>query len=246
VRRVLAGLAFAWIVGACARVLGVDDVAYGPADAMAGGDAATAPDTAPPDRFVAPELYIQGIAEQFTDTPSARLTFDGPVTKGSTIIVALAYDGDAAPKTVTDTFGSMNPLVGPVNQFGGQLYVAAGMAQGSGQDTVDVELSALPKYYFIVYIHEYRGLGPVDQTTWATGRTDAAATGAVTTTSAAELLFAFGASSGSMLVGPDFTLRLDRAGDITEDRFVTEAGAYQATGAPTADWALLFATFRVP
>jgi hypothetical protein len=120
-------------------------------------------------------------------------------------------------------------------------------------NAVTVTLNA-PTRFVEVRIAEYSGLdrtNPLDVNSSASGTSQTANSGPVTTTSANELLVASGTTqtffNGS---GSGYTLRTitQPNGSILQDRIVTSTGTYEAPApqVTTSNWVMQLVTFRAP
>jgi hypothetical protein len=92
-------------------------------------------------------------------------------------------------------------------------------------------------------------VNPFDVGTSASGTSTSANSGPVTTTTAHELVFGAGITTGGFSApGANFTNRIITSPDldIAEDRLVTATGSYSATAslAGSAAWVMQVATFK--
>ena len=107
-----------------------------------------------------------------------------------------------------------------------------------------------PAFYPDIRILEYKGADvstPVDITAVGTGNGATSSTPAVTTTNAADLLFAANVvSTVNTAAGTGFTKRIITVdGNIAEDRMVTAIGSYSATASlQTGQWVAQMVAFR--
>jgi chitodextrinase len=195
-------------------------------------------------------------------TPQGALTtvtsaFTAAQTAGDLNVAIIGWnDTTAQIASVTDSKGNVYALaVGPTQRPGAlsqSIYYAKNIAAAAaGANTVTVTFNTAAQYAD-VRILEYSGVdttAPLDVTAVGTGSSASAATAAVTTTSANELLVA-----GNMVAtltgsaGAGFTSRVITSpdGDIAEDRLATTAGSYSGTASlvGSGDWVMQMAAFR--
>ena len=102
-----------------------------------------------------------------------------------------------------------------------------------------------------VRILEYSGLDtstPFDVGMAGTGNGTAASSGAANTTSASELIFGAGSSTGTAYTAPGsgFTMRIvNNFGNMAEDKVVSSTGSYAATATNSGgNWIMQMATFK--
>ncbi len=131
------------------------------------------------------------------------------------------------------------------------IYYAKNIkAAGAGTNTVTVKFSgAVP--YVDLRAAEYSGIDPVnvfDVTASASGSGTTANSGNFATTSASELIFGAGMTTGIFSGGGSgFTTRVvtNIDGDIAIDRNVTSLGTYNATASGlSAPWVMQAVAFR--
>src|SRR5262249_20847618 len=140
--------------------------------------------------------------------------------------------------SVTDTAGNVYQLAVPTARGNGisqAIYYAKNIrSAAAATNTVTVAFNAATPYIDIRAL-EYSGLdqsNPFDAGKSASGTSNSANSGAVTTTAAHELIFGAGITVGGFGgAGANFTTRIITTpdADIAEDRFVTTAAAYSAT-----------------
>jgi hypothetical protein len=188
---------------------------------------------------------------------SVGATYAKAQTAGDLNVVVVGWnDTTATVATVTDSAGNSYALaVGPTQNtvnLSQSIYYAPNVhAANAGKNTVTVTFG--PSANLVdLRILEYSGLDPVsplDVTATGTAHSGGtAATSAVTTTHARELLVGGGMStdmfSGSFA---PFTARATTTdGDMVEDRIVSATGSYTAS-APlnsSCDWVMQLATFH--
>src|SRR5215467_14215891 len=194
--------------------------------------------------------FVQGRSAQVTKGTTASLAFSKANTAGNLIAVYVVWDNSGTAK-VSDTSGNTYTAATARQSFGNnwsaQVFYASNIIGGS--NTVKVTFGTAITSFGIVYLHEYSGLAtasPVDVSASAAGTSASMSSGAVTTTQANDLLFAAGASDGSVSKGTGFTARLTGFGNLTEDRVVTTTGSYAGTASQSGStWAMQLVAFRV-
>jgi hypothetical protein len=130
------------------------------------------------------------------------------------------------------------------------IYYAANIkAAAAGANTVTVTFDhAVP--FADVRILEYSGLNttaPFNAGTSAAGSGGTAATPAVTTASASEILVGAGITTGGFgEAGSGYTTRVitQPDEDIVEDRIVSTTGSYSATAPVSGNWVMQVAAFK--
>jgi hypothetical protein len=187
-----------------------------------------------------------------TASASVAITYPVVQTSGSLNIVAVGWNDTTSMVTgITDTRGNAYTLaIGPTTGTGlrQSIYYAKSIAAGSNTVTVTFSKAAV---FVDVRVLEYSGLdtvNPLDQAAGGVGSGTVASSGAVSTTSANELIFGAGMTA-AVFTGPGsgFTSRIITIpdADIAEDRTVAATGSYSAT-APnkTSNWVMQVATFK--
>ena len=160
-------------------------------------------------------------------------------------------DATSTVSTISDTRGNTYTLaVGPTTGTGlrQSIYYAKNIAAGSNTVTVTFNQAAA---FVDVRALEYSGLdaaNPLDVAAGAAGTGTLANSGAVTTTSASELIFGAGMTS-THFTGPGsgFISRIitNPDADIAEDQVVNSTGSYSASAPATSSrWVMQVATFR--
>ena len=173
-------------------------------------------------------------------------------TAGNLNVVAVGWnDATSTVSTISDTRGNTYTLaVGPTTGTGlrQSIYFAKNIAAGSNTVTVTFNQAAA---FVDVRVQEYSGLdtaNPLDVAAGAAGTGTLANSGAVTTTSASELIFGAGMTSTHFTgAGTGFTTRIitNPDADIAEDQVVSSTGTYSATApATSSQWVMQVATFR--
>jgi hypothetical protein len=175
---------------------------------------------------------------------------------GDLNVVAVGLnDATSTITSVTDSAGNVYQLAAPLTRGSGlsqAIYYAKNIkAATGGTNIVKVQFSgAVP--YPDVRVVEYSGLDPVnplDTTASAAGTGATASSGNLTTTTANEMIFGAGTTSGVFSGGTNgFISRIITPidGDIAADRFVGTAGTYAATANQTgnAAWVMQGVAFR--
>jgi hypothetical protein len=131
------------------------------------------------------------------------------------------------------------------------IYYAKNIkSAGAGTNSVTVTFNTATPYVDLRAL-EYSGLDPVnpfDVGISASGNSNSANSGAVTTSTAHEVVIGAGTTAGGFsAAGSGFTSRaITPDGDISEDRFVTATGSYSATASlsGSAAWVMQVATFK--
>jgi hypothetical protein len=184
-----------------------------------------------------------GFAQVASATPqspvaSVKVTYPQAQTAGDVNLVVVGWDDTSATvQSVTDSLGNTYALaVGPVKgtALTQSIYYAKNILAGSNSITVTFSQAAT---YPDVRILEYKGLSttaPLDVTAGASGTSGSnvvVSSGSVTTTSASDLIFGAGTTSGGFSkAGTPFKAEVITAnGDIAEDEVVSATGSYGAT-----------------
>jgi hypothetical protein len=140
--------------------------------------------------------------------------------------------------------------VGPTTNTGLQqsIYYAKNIAAGSNTVTVKFNQAAA---YPDVRILEYKGLdptSPLDVTAAGASNGTSASSGFASTTSANELIFGTGSTTGTAYTAPGsgFTTRvLNNYGNLAEDKTVSSTGSNAATATNSGGyWVMQMATFK--
>ena len=187
---------------------------------------------------------------------SVAVIYPSPQSAGNLNVVAIGW-GDTANAVLSVTDSKNNayvPAVGTtVNASGGlshTIYYAKNItAAAAGSNTVTVTFNAAAAFPD-VRILEYSGAdvsAPVDVSATGTGSGATSSTTAVTTSNAADLLFAANVvATQSTAAGSGFTSRLISAdGNIVEDETVTVVGSYSPTATlNSGQWVMQMVAFR--
>ena len=187
-------------------------------------------------------------------TATVNLNYPGAQTAGNLNVVVVGWnDGTATVQSVTDSVGNSYALaVGPTTGTGlrQSIYYARNIA-GSGNNTVTVVFNhgaTKPD----VRILEYSGVdpsNPLDVAVGASGNSNIADSGFVTTTAPNELVFGADIvhSNTTIVAGAPFTARIITStdSDIAEDRLVNVPGSYHSWGPLNASgqWVMQVVTF---
>ena len=189
-------------------------------------------------------------------TPSASVSVTYPVaqTAGNLNIVVVGWNDTTSTVTgVNDS--NLNPYnlaIGPTSGTGVRqsIYYAKSIAGGNNTVTVTFSKAAV---YVDVRALEYAGLDPTNPLdtsakAGASGASSSPNSGSVTTTSASELIFGAGTTSGHFNgPGTGFTSRIITSpdADIAEDKTVISTGSYNATApASFSFWVMQVVGFR--
>ncbi|VIO79406.1 Exoglucanase B [Bradyrhizobium ivorense] len=204
-----------------------------------------------------PLAFVQvNAAVPQTNQTQVSVAYAKPQVVGDLNILVVGWNNTTSNVTsVTDSAGNVYQLAVPTVRGSGisqAIYYAKNIkAAAAGTNTVTVTFSASTQFVDLRAL-EYSGLdlaNPFDVGTSASGTSNSANSGAVTTTTAHELVFAAGTTIGGFSgAGTGFTSRIITSpnGDIAEDRFVTATGSYSGI-APlggSAAWVMQVATFK--
>jgi hypothetical protein len=196
-------------------------------------------------------VQVQSSVPQAPETTVAT-AFDEAQAAGNLNVVVVGWNNATSNiVAVTDSAGNTYQLAAPTTRSGAisqAVYYAKNIAAGA--NTVNVTFNAATPYVD-VRIAEYAGLdpaNPLDVTASAGADSASPSSGAVTTTTATELLVGAGTTTGQFTgAGSGYTTRIITSpdSDILEDRVVTSAGSYSATAAqPSGTWVMQLVTFR--
>ena len=196
-----------------------------------------------PAQAQATATYVQG-ANAVPSSPKASVAVIYPAaqTAGNLNVVVVGWnDTTSVVQTLTDSRGNtyvraVGPTIAP--GLGTQsIYYAVNIAAApAGANTVTVTFN-VPAQYVDMRIAEYSGIDPSNPLDVVAGSQGSSATntsGAVTTTSASDLLVGANlVATRTNAPGASFTNRVITVpdGDILEDRVVTSVGSYSATAA---------------
>ena len=188
----------------------------------------------------APLAFVQvNAATPQTNQTQVSVAYTSAQVAGDTNILVIGWNNATSNITsVTDSAGNVYQLAVPTvrgNGISQAIYYAKNIkSAAAGTNTVTVTFNTATQYVDIRAL-EYSGLdlaNPFDVGASASGTSNSANSGAVTTTAAHELVFGAGTTTGVFsAAGSGFTTRIITSpdGDIAEDRFVTATGSYSAT-----------------
>ena len=174
---------------------------------------------------------------------SVKVSYPQAQKAGDLNLVVVGWnDTSATVQSVTDSLGNSYALAaGPVKgtALTQSIYYAKNILGGSNSVTVTFSQAAV---FPDVRILEYKGLSttaPLDVTAGASGTSGSntlVSSGSATTTSASELIFGAGTTSGAFgKAGTSFKAEVITAdGDIAEDEVVSATGSYSATASLAA------------
>ena len=202
--------------------------------------------------------YMQGTYTNAASGNPATATYPGAQTAGDLNVVVIGWDDTISTiSSVTDTKGNTYTLaVGPTQMAGdgtNAIYYAKNIAGATaGTNTVKVTFNQTVSYPDLRIV-EYSGadtVNPLDAKAVGTGSSATASSGALTTTSANDILVA-GGYVYTFVSGPGsgFTNRMYTPdGDDLEDELVPATGTYTATASLTASggWVMQCVAFRPP
>jgi hypothetical protein len=225
--------------------------ADGPETAADAADAVSNPYRPP---FDAATLFVQANATfaygAGNGSPiQVTVMLNAPVQAHHSLIVAARFSV-GMPPALTDTLhNTFTKIVGP---FGNQTdpWCAIWYVQDAGQggtESVTATLDATTMYDSIsLYVHEYSGLGSVDDTATKAGSGMAIDSGPLMTSAYDDLVFAF-AASGSVSPGDGFAPRSRVYSQVTEDTIAATPGSHPALailGGTTGNWVMVAASFK--
>jgi glucose/arabinose dehydrogenase len=203
----------------------------------------------------APIAFVQ-VAASTPQTPQSTVatTFAEAQTAGNLNIAVIGWNESTGNITsVTDSAGNAYQVAVPTFRGSGlsqAVYYAKNVAgAGAGNNIVTVNFDKAVNFADI-RILEYSGLdrtSPFDVGRSAAGSAAPAASGAVTTNFARELVVGAGMTAGCFTgAGSGFTTRIitNPDCDIVEDRTVTATGSYSATAPSNDTWVMQVATFK--
>jgi glucose/arabinose dehydrogenase/chitodextrinase len=205
----------------------------------------------------APLAFVQtNSATPQTNQTQVSVTYTGAQVAGDTNILAIGWNNATSNITsVTDSAGNIYQLAVPTTRGNGisqAIYYAKNIkSAAAGTNTVTVAFNTATPFVDVRAV-EYSGLdlaNPFDVGASASGTSNSPNSGAVTTTTAHELVFGAGVTTGGFsTAGSGFTTRVITSPDfdIAEDRFVTATGSYSATASlsGSAAWVMQVATFK--
>ena len=194
--------------------------------------------------------FVQTQAREIASGTTDSVAFSSANTAGN-LVVATVFWNNTGAVTVVDSRGNAYASVAPRRTWGSnwseQTFFAKNVA--AGPNTVTATFATSIAGWAIVYVHEYAGidkLKPLDGTVGAIGSAAAMSSGSLTTTVAGDLLFAAGASTGSVTAaGAGWTTRSTVSGNRTQDRTAAAPGPYSATATQNGSgWVMRMVAFR--
>lgn len=205
----------------------------------------------------APLAFVQvNSAVPQTNQTQVSVVYTARQVAGDMNILVVGWNNTTSNVTsVADSAGNVYQLAVPTvrgNGISQAIYYAKNIKPANaGANTVTVTFDSAAQFVDLRAL-EYSGLdtvNPFDVGTSASGTSNSANSGTVTTSTPHELIFGAGYTIGAFNgAGSGFTTRIitDPDADIAEDRFVTATGSYSAT-APlggSAAWVMQVATFK--
>jgi len=194
------------------------------------------PDTA--HALVLPKL-VQKRSVRITSGNGVSAKFRRANKPGDLIVAYVVWDNTAAV-ALTDSMGNAYAnAIGPTASGDGssaQIFYAKNIAGGT--NTVTATFAAAIAARGVLYLHEYSGidqLAPLESALAAAGTASAMDSGALTTTTANDLVFVAAESNSRVithlgpLTRPRYRIRARRYGNLTADKVAATAGAYNAT-----------------
>ena len=191
--------------------------------------------------------FVQVRAKKVRSGTTNSLAFNNANTAGNLIVVYAIWSNTGSVCRTAAAMPTPPRPPAPPGRWSSQVFYARNVAGGT--NTVTATHATAVNSFSAIYIHEYSGIdkvNPVDVTRSALGTGSAMNSGSVTTTNAADLLFAAGASSASTTAGgTGYTTRSTAFGNRTQDRNVTATGSYNATATRNGSaWVMQLVAFR--
>ena len=206
-----------------------------------------------PPSFQGIQFVQVGSATPQSTTATVNVAYSTPQTAGDLNVVIVGWnDTTATVKSVADSAGNTYTLaIGPTTStaLSESIYYAKNIA-GSSTNTVTVTFNqgaVLPD----VRILEYSGVAtsnPLDVSVGASGNSNIADSGFVTTTAANELIVgANTVSTGNIMAGAPYNIRTITSPDLdlAADRLVNISGSYHSWAPLTSSgpWVMQMVTF---
>ncbi|MFY9986150.1 MAG: hypothetical protein WAK31_15405, partial [Chthoniobacterales bacterium] len=204
--------------------------------------------------LLAAPAYVQSAyADPQTSQTTVSVTYSVAQGAGDLNVVVVGWnDTTDTVSSVTDSQNNTYQLaVGPTKESSSltqSIYYATNIVGGS--NTVTITFSGAAAYPDI-RILEYSGLNlssPLDVAAGASGTGTSSSSGAITTTSASDLLVGANiVTSTTKSAGSGYTKRILTSpdGDIVEDRTVSSTGSYTATATiSSGGWVMQVVAFR--
>ena len=203
-----------------------------------------------PARGAATPSFVQGQTRQIGRGPSVAVPFQAVNTAGNLVVVSVVWD-NTSTVTITDSRG--NAFAQAIlrrtwaSNDSAQVFYARNVAAGA--NTVTATFARAIKAKATVHVLEYAGIdpsAPLDVSAMASGTGAAMTSGSATTTAAGDLLFASGASTGTITsAGSGWTSRATAAGAMAQDRLAGAAAPYAATETSSGgSWVLQLVAFK--
>ena len=200
-----------------------------------------------------PITFVQlNYATPQTNQTSVGVRFNAAQVSGNLNVVVVGWsDVTSSVVSVSDTAGNVYQLAAPITRSSSTsqaIYFAKNIA-ANASNTVTATFNT-PAAYVDLRVVEYSGIdavNPLDQTASAVGSSSSASSGNVTTSTAKELLFAAGTTTGAFVsAGTGFTARVITSpdADIAEDQIVSATGTYSATANQSGTWVMQVVSFR--
>jgi hypothetical protein len=216
--------------------------------AVIGGCGRVGFDAGPTDGASSPNIAVVQTMATSSTTATSAIALPEHVQDHDALIVCFTFpSGGPTLQSIGDSLDNGYSVVaGPVVSNGFVHYVALASNVTGGSDAVTVTLSAAATAGWQMLALEYTGLAlsdPFDTEAHDFGNSSDMSSGSVTTSSAHELLLAYGHASAPM-AGPGFTTQASGNENLVEDQVVFATGDYTATGTTTSSiWTLILATF---
>ena len=207
----------------------------------------SSPINAGPITFVQVNYATPQNSQTSVDVPMAAAQAAGNMN----VVVVGWNDVTSTISSVSDTAGNVYQLAAPITRSAGTsqaIYFAKNIAARAGNIVTATFNTAAA--YVDLRVLEYSGIdtvNPLDKTASAAGTSSTASSGSVTTTTAKELVFGAGTTTGAFAgAGTGFTTRVITSPDldIAEDMTVTAVGTYSATANQSGAWVMQIVTFR--
>ncbi len=207
--------------------------------------------------IVVPPAFVQlSTAVPQTNQTAVTVTYPSAQTAGNFNIVAIGWNAAAGSVTsVVDSAGNVYqqaaPVVTGISLSQTIWYAKNIVATAANANTITVRFSASMPFVDL-RAAEYSGvdpINPIDVTASAAGTSNAASSGAVTTTFANEALVGAGTTLGAFLAATGgATTRVITTPDldIMQDRIVSATGSYSATASLTgaSAWVMQIVALR--
>jgi hypothetical protein len=193
-----------------------------------------------------PLAFVQASAVAFS-TATGQLTLPQAVASGDTIVVTVAFAGDAGINSVTDSSGRALALAAiGGNQDTHATFYAAGVDGGIYTVVVSLSNSLVNTD---IHVLEYAGIDTVSPLDLTSNNSGVGNVGSGTlNASANELIYAYlgSPSVAAEDAGGGFTVRELVGGNLSADLIAIDAGSYTVTAplSGTGPWHVLMVGFR--